>query len=180
LHVSVNGIAVSVVVQVNSCPELLVAVPDIERIAPEPPVIHVPIDIKPQSCPNPLNTDKKGVVPVAVLGTEDFDVTTIDPETIKLTMEGLEVGVSPLRWAYEDVGTPFEGELCDCHDAGPDGILDLTVKFKAQELVETLGLEDLVGETEPLLLTGNLKVEHSGTAIQGSDCMRFQESKGKK
>ena len=34
----------------------------------------VPIDIKPQSCPNPLNVNSKGVLPVAILGTDTFDV----------------------------------------------------------------------------------------------------------
>jgi hypothetical protein len=96
------------------------------------PVISVDVDIKPGSCPNPLNKKSKGVLPVAVLGTEDFDVTAIDPETIELTLEGVEGGVSPLRWNYEDVATPFEGELCDCHELEGDGILDLTLKFDTQ------------------------------------------------
>jgi len=38
------------------------------------PTIEVPVDIKPTSCPNPLNVKSRGVLPVAILGTADFDV----------------------------------------------------------------------------------------------------------
>jgi len=68
--------------------------------------IQVAVDIKPTSCRNPFNVGKKGVMPVAILGTEDFDVTQIDPVTVMLA--GV---VSPLRWALEDVATPFEPYL---------------------------------------------------------------------
>ena len=112
----------------------------------------VPIDIKPQSCPNPLNVKKKGVLPVAILGTENFDVTEVDPATVELE------GVSPLRWALEDVATPDEPFLgkvdcMDCTTDGPDGWLDLTLKFDVQEVVAALGdVED--GDCLVLTLTG--------------------------
>ncbi|HJH27351.1 MAG TPA: hypothetical protein C5S37_11440 [Methanophagales archaeon] len=136
-----------------------------------PSEIPVYVDIKPGSCPNPLNKKSKGVLPVAVLGTEDFDVTTIDPETIQLNREGIEDGVAPIRWSYEDVATSFEGELCDCHDLNGDGILDLTLKFSTQDLVEKLNLCPLDGQTIPLTITGNLKEENGGTPIKGEDCI---------
>ena len=133
----------------------------------------IQIDIKPGSCPNPFNAKSKEVLPVAVLGTEDFDARTIDPATIQLTREGYEVGVSPLRWSYEDVATPFEGELCECDELGPDGYVDLTLKFDTQEVKDTLDLddEDVAGNTIPLLVTGKLKEDAGGTPIAGSDCV---------
>jgi hypothetical protein len=115
---------------------------------------------------------------VAVLGTEDFDVTDIDPGTIRLTREGYEE-VEPLRWSYEDVATPFGGELCECHDLNGDDYLDLTLKFDTQELAMDLSLEAEVGNTIPLILTGNLKEEECGAPIRGSDCVRVLET-GKK
>jgi hypothetical protein len=128
-------------------------------------VEEVPVDIKPESCPNPLNVKKNGVLPVAILGTEDFDVTEIDPGTIMLE------GVAPLRWDWEDVATPFEPFLekedCmeDCTTDGPDGWLDLTLKFDNQEIVAALGaVED--GECLVLTLTGNLL---GGAPIVGED-----------
>ncbi|MFC2169968.1 PKD domain-containing protein [Acidobacteriota bacterium] len=142
-----------------------------------PAHITVNIDIKPGSCPNPLNLESKGVLPVAVLGTEDFDVTVIDPETIVLAREGYEdFGVSPIRWNYEDVATPFEGELCDCHDLNEDGFLDLTLKFKTKDLVQDLLLAEETGNTIPLTLTGNLTQENDGTQIRGSDCIKVMKS----
>ncbi len=144
-----------------------------------PPFIPVFVDIKPGSCPNPLNTKSKGVLTVAVLGTEDFDVTDIDPGTIRLTREGYEE-VEPLRWSYEDVATPFGGELCECHDLNGDDYLDLTLKFDTQELAMDLSLEAEVGNTIPLILTGNLKEEECGAPIRGSDCVRVLETGKKK
>ena len=140
--------------------------------SPCKPAIPVYVDIKPGSCPNPLNKKSKGVLPVAVLGTEDFNVTNIDPETIQLNRScaGCE-GVAPIRWSYEDVATPFTGELCDCHDLDGDGILDLTLKFSTQDLVEKLNLCPLDGQTIPLTITGNLKEENGGTPIEGEDCI---------
>ena len=133
------------------------------------PVISVYVDIKPGSWPNPLNLKSRGVLPVAVCGTEEFDVTTIDPTTIRLTIEGVEEGVMPLRWSYEDVATPYIGEPGDGHALAGDGYLDLTLKFATQDLVVTLDLYDFEGETIPLILTGNLKEEFGGTPIQGQD-----------
>lgn len=144
----------------------------LEKVSPPPPVIEVYVDIKPGSCPNPFNLKDKGVLPVAVLGTNDFDVTTIDPATILLTREGYDVGVSPLRWAYEDVATPYTGEPGGCHALKGDGHLDLTLKFESQMVKTTLGLAAEAGNTIPLLITGNLKEEAGGTAIEGSDYVR--------
>ncbi len=141
----------------------------LQKVAP-PGDIPVPVDVKPGSCPNPFNIKSKGVLPVAVLGTEDFDVTTIDPATVQLTREGYD-GVSPLRWDYEDVATPFEGDLCECHDLNGDGYMDLTLKFETQKVRDTLDLEAEAGNTIPLLVTGNLKEEAGGTPIKGSDCV---------
>jgi len=106
---------------------------------------------------------------------EDFEVTCIDPLTIRLSREGIEEGVAPIRSGYKDVATPFEGELCDCNDLNGDGYMDLTLKFPVTALVETLGLDEVAGETIPLTLTGNLKEEEGGTAITGQDCVQILE-----
>lgn len=98
-------------------------------------------------------------------------VSGLDPSTIRLTREGIEEGVAPIRWSYEDVATPFTGELCDCHELEGDGILDLTFKFSTQDLVEKLNLCPLDGLTILLTITGNLKEENGGTPIEGEDCI---------
>ncbi|MDH4269508.1 MAG: hypothetical protein OEV52_04330 [Dehalococcoidia bacterium] len=135
----------------------------LEKVAP-PAEIEVSVDIKPMSWPNPLNVNEKGVLPVAILGTEDFDVTQIDPATILLE------GVAPLRWALEDVGTAGDPL------AGPDGFTDLSLKFDAQAIVAMLGpVND--GDVVVLHLTGNLKAEFDGTPIEGEDVVRIIKKK---
>ncbi|NYT01168.1 MAG: terpene cyclase/mutase family protein [Methanosarcinales archaeon] len=141
----------------------------------EIPVIAVGVDIKPGSCPNPLNLKEKGVLPVAILGTDKLDVGTIDPTSILLSREDiLDKSVPTIRCSYEDVATPFEGELCSCHDLNGDGYMDLTMKFSVPDVVATLQLGDLADGTElPLTVTGKLTEEEGGTQIQGQDCVRI-------
>ena len=131
------------------------------------PFRPVPVDIKPASCPNPLNLKSKGVLPVAILGTDSFDATQVDPSTITLQ------GVAPVRWAIEDVAAPYSPyigkESCwNCTTAGPDGYSDLTLKFDTQAIVEALGeVED--GDCVKLTITGQLKEEFGGSPIIGED-----------
>lgn len=136
----------------------------------EQQMVECLIDIKPQSCPNPLNVASKGVLPVSLLGTGDFDVTTIDPASIRLE------GVAPLRSKVEDVSTPVWDPQyeCDCTTAGKDGFDDLTLKFDTREITAVLG-EVTDGEVVELTLTGELI---DGTPIKGKDCI-IVISKGK-
>jgi len=143
--------------------------------------LDVPVDIKPTSCPNPLNVKSKGVLPVAILGTADFDVTQVDLESVRLTYGEDGVKISPLRWALEDVATPFvpftgKEDCLDCTTAGPDGYLDLTLKFDMQEVVAALG-EVNDGDCLVLQLTG--KLNDGTTEISGEDVVRILK-KGKK
>ena len=77
----------------------------------------VKIDIKPGSCPNPFNAKSKGSVPVAIVGSADLDVTTINPASITLA------GVPALvEYVIKDSTEPHESdpqaEECeDCFDA---------------------------------------------------------------
>lgn len=129
----------------------------------------VPVDIKPMSCPNPINVTAKGVLPVAILGTDEIDVSMIDPATLLLE------GVAPLRWEWSDVATPFEpwtGKSdcwADCTEDGPDGYMDLTIKFDTQEIVSAVG-EVADGACMVLTLTGNY---FDGRAIAGEDVVVF-------
>jgi len=130
--------------------------------------IPVYVDIKPGSWPNPINIGSKGVFAVAICGTESFDVMTIVPESVRIYIEGIEEGVLPLRWSYEDVATPYTGEPCCGHDLRGDGYLDLVFHFDTQTVVSTLHLYEHVGETVPLIIKGNLYV--CFTPFMGKDC----------
>jgi hypothetical protein len=85
------------------------------------PWVQIQIDIKPGSCPNSINLGSHGVVPVAVLTTDDFDATTADPATV------LFAGAAPSSWALQDVDY--------------DGDLDLLFHFNTQEL--NLGMNSI-------------------------------------
>ena len=135
----------------------------LEKVAP-PAEIEVTVDIKPMSSPNPLNVNSKGVLPVAILGTTHFDVSQVDPTTIRLE------GIAPLRWALEDVGSP------DDPLAGPDELTDLTLKFGTQAIVAALGAVN-DGDYVVLNLTGNLKEEFGGTSIVGEDVVLIIKKK---
>ncbi|MHC4692137.1 MAG: hypothetical protein ACYS67_05290 [Planctomycetota bacterium] len=132
-------------------------------LVPEiPSILEVAVDIKPRSCPNPINVKSSGILPVAILGSEDFDVNIIDVASIQLA------GVEPIRSSYEDVAAPVsDGNDCNCITEGPDGFLDLTLKFKTQDIVATLG-EVNHNDLLELQLDGVL---HDETLIEGGDCV---------
>ena len=136
--------------------------------------VGVHFDVKPGSCPNPINAKSKGVLPAAILGTSDFDVTAIDPESVSLRLKGSDVTVAPIRWALEDVATPFEfsdgKEDCleDCNDMGPDGFMDLTLKFQTQEVIAALG-EFSARECLVLEVRANLTDDQNGGTFIGED-----------
>lgn len=120
------------------------------------------IDIKPQSCPNPLNTRSRGVIPVAILGSDSLDVNDIDPTTVMLE------DVPALRTSIEDVATPFEGtkdDAFDCTTAGPDGFDDLVAHFDNQDIVAMLNNPSVGDEIE---LTVKFEL-FDGTEITGTD-----------
>ena len=133
-------------------------------VAPVPVAVH----IKPGSCPNPLNTNSRGLVSVAIAGTADLDVSMIDPASIRLA------GVAPIRSNYEDVTSPFDPYLgkedCnyDCQEAEGDGWLDLTLKFKMQDLAMAMG-DPQDAECLVLGLTGEIWPAYGGGTIEGED-----------
>jgi len=132
------------------------------------PEIEVGIDIKPGSCPNPLNLKSRGVLPVAILGSEDFDVNTIHLVSLRLE------GVAPIRSSYEDVtGSARDTDDCNCMEEGPDGYTDLMLKFETQEIVEALAdTYDNIGKSDilPMEMTGELS---DATLIEGWDCIQI-------
>lgn len=133
-------------------------------------ILTVDFDIKPESCPNPLNLKAKGLLPVAILGTPAFDVSDIDPASITLE------GVPPIRSNIEDVAAPVatRDDVCDCTTDGADGFNDLSLKFDTQDIVAALGsVND--GDEVILTLMGQLL---DGTPIDGMDCVIIK-SKGR-
>jgi len=128
--------------------------------------LSVAVDIKPGSCPNPLNPASRGVLAAAVPGSEDFDVTGIDAASVRLE------GVAAVRSHYEDVAAPvLDGNECQCNSLGPDGYTDLLLHFRSQEVVEQIvdSVGDVArGDVIALRLTGT---GADGRLIEGEDCV---------
>ena len=134
------------------------------------------VDIKPGSCPNPFNRHSNGVLPVALVGTDEFDPTEVDLSTLQLSRtDGVGGSVGPNEGppgphsVFEDLASPFGGEVCECHDLGGDGIDDLSMKFRTDEMVEASELDALPGgAVVELVLSGSLL---DGTPFAASDCI---------
>jgi hypothetical protein len=138
----------------------------------QPALDSVYVDIRPFSRRNPLNVRSRGVLPVAILGTELFDVRDIDPATIRLNRAGTEgrdateEDVAPIRWwKYIDISTPLEGEHPNCIELDPDGHEDLIMLFRTPQVAEAIG-EVSDGEEVVLAITGCLT---GGSEFEGED-----------
>lgn len=119
--------------------------------------VDAEVDFRPRSCVNALNLNSNATVAVAVLGTDAFDVGEVDVTSVRV--DGLE----PVRTAYRDVGAPGQ-----CRGL-PDGVLDLVVVMKADELLAALherGVPLLHGMRVSVQVDGVL---YDGTPFVGSD-----------
>ena len=138
------------------------------------------LDIRPDSCPNPVNPKAKGVVPVALVGSLAVDAAMVDPNSLMLSRaDGVGEGVSPLSgdrgpgMVIADLATPVDGEPCACqepddHGVG-DGIDDLMLKFSTSEMSRAFELDALrPGSTVELVLRGALQ---DGTTFRATDCI---------
>jgi hypothetical protein len=92
--------------------------------------VSISIDIKPGSYPNCMNVNTHGVIPVAILGSEEFDVSFIDVST--LSFAGLEVrvkGNDRPQCSMEDVSGDFSSP-----EGAPDGYPDLVCHFVDEQV----------------------------------------------
>jgi hypothetical protein len=143
-----------------------------------PSPIKVYVDIKPGSCPNTIVAFSNANVPIAILGTKDFDIRQINPDTIKLVVvnaKSLLAAPPKIRsYAYTDAATPFTGELCGCTTLRADGYTDLVLYYRPIDL-QAAGLYRYAkGQSATLVITGNL---YGGARIEGKDCILVGNSK---
>lgn len=137
------------------------------------PLLSIYVDIKPGYWPNSINPKDHGYLVVAVCGTNTFDVHTIDPKSLTLSLNGGKNIVKPLIWSYQDVATPWTGPDGGGHSAKGDGYLDLTLKFQCYQVIHVLKLFNYPGETLRLTLTGTLKKTMGSNPVSGHDYVQI-------
>jgi hypothetical protein len=109
-------------------------------------VISVTLDIKPRSFPNSINPKSNGVIPVAILTTDTFDATTVDPLSVRF-------GPKEAKEAHN------KGHL---EDVNKDNRLDLVLHFSTK----ATGIQ--CGDTSASL-TGET---FDGDPIEGTDSIK--------
>jgi hypothetical protein len=124
---------------------------------PLPAPIVVAIDVNPGSPNNNINRNSKGLIHVAILGSDDFDALTVDQQTIFIATGAIA----------EAGGTNFSTATgiyawCDERDTNQDGFADLVCEIRASDLSLLPGRDtiELIAETS------------EGTVIWGTDKIR--------
>jgi hypothetical protein len=107
--------------------------------------VEVGIDVKPGSDSNPIQPSSRGVVPVALLGSEEFDVADADPGTLAFGAGGAVPTKHP-----------------ELEDVNGDGFTDLLSHYRTQET----GIAP--GDTEACLEGASF----AGTPFRGCDELR--------
>lgn len=116
-----------------------------QNVTVNPAIKVIAIDIKPGSYPNSINLKNNGNVPVAVLGSESFYVSTIDSSTVTFAnAKALNIGQG-------------------LEDVNGDGYMDKVFHFKTSEL-------NLTNSSTEASLEGKTL---AGENFKGSDSVRI-------
>jgi hypothetical protein len=107
---------------------------------------QVQLDVKPGGFPNSINPYSRGVVPVAILGSDTFDVADVDVVAL----------------AFGPAGAPIAHLNGHLQDTNFDGIIDLMLHFRTQDT-------GIVCGDESATLTGQTL---EGQPIEGSDSIQ--------
>ena len=120
-------------------------------------IVEVAVDVKPGSDPNSFQCRKKGVLPVAILGSPTFDATSVDASTVTLRDGGAPV---PARRRGRG----------NKNDVNGDGRLDLIVEFDALAVGTAIGCPRPANTLVPVTIEGETT---DGTSFVGSDTLRI-------
>ncbi|BES64355.1 hypothetical protein SANA_07940 [Gottschalkiaceae bacterium SANA] len=129
----------------------------LQKVSPPPVVTEIDIDIRPGTIKNVVCPKPMGMLDISILGSEEFNVKCIDEPTIRLTMNGKDMEIEPLRWAYMDM-SPSHGP----HQG--DGYCDLILMFSMEDVLSLIE-PDLECIMELTIIGRDL----DGVAFTGSD-----------
>jgi hypothetical protein len=153
----------------------------LEGVQPAFPEVQLGMDIKPGGCPNPFNRNSNGVLPVSLCGSSAIDIHDVVLSSVRMSRPdgaGGYIGSLPPHEGppgphstYGDEATPYTGAPGGCHELEGDGITDLNMKFKSQQIVDDLQLNDLLpGALVEIVLRGELT---SGEEFTANDWVRL-------
>jgi len=110
------------------------------------------LDVKPGSCRNPVNRRSRGNLPVALVGTENFDVSNVDPSTIALTRGGST--------------RAFTASLDGSDTSSPGtGSARITLNLLTNELTMDLTIDGLLGTQIAQHVHGPAAVGQNGPVV---------------
>ncbi|MCK5015364.1 MAG: hypothetical protein KAS66_16275 [Candidatus Omnitrophica bacterium] len=115
--------------------------------------IEVDIDIKPGSAPNSINLCSGGAVPVAILGSDTFDVSEVNTGTLRFSGAVVKM-----------VGKKDPHSLCSYEDVNDDFIDDLVCHYVTTDIAA------IDGESYSATVNGELL---DGTPIEGTDSVNI-------
>ena len=118
-----------------------------------------------------LSKESNSLLSVAIVGTPDFDVRTVDPSSVRV----LNVAAAAKSFSFGTLApsgrrlAKFGTDPCR---PGSDRMLDFAFGFRSRDLVASaealLGYPLYDGDLLELTLTGHLKQEFDGTPIVGT------------
>jgi hypothetical protein len=118
------------------------------------PIEEIEIDIKPHRHPNSINLRSRGVIPVAILGSDTVDVADVDVTTLAFGPDGAMPADDLTKHSvYDDHPSDVNG----------DGFSDLISKFWTQDAGFAVGDEEAC-------LSGELV---DGTLFEGCDSVQI-------
>ncbi len=102
-------------------------------------MVNPVLDIRPGACPNRINRVSRGILPVALVGTADFDVADVDQSTLALARGGsVEAFIASLDGDQANAGTGTGSTAT--------GRAEMTLDAGANVFCMNLSFEGLLGE----------------------------------
>jgi len=116
----------------------------------------VSIDVRPGDDRNKINLSSKGLLPVAVLSTTDFDTTQFTPQMAHLSDASIPMsceGAAAVHWTYTDVNE--------------DGLTDLLFFFPIQDI-------NLTVSSTAVTLMAHGEYDSTEIHIHGTDAVQVK------